>query len=240
MCKVSSQLAKCTPTKRTPVRPLPGADTQEHYQGPQDQRWGHQMGKKPPDTIRLVIQNVDGIPNNTKGAMKLDCLHTFTTENDIDIMALTELNTAWDCLNYKDRLHAKTRGWWEANQWSVTHNKQDTHGDDFQLGGTALLVLNKLSHKTTRPGDDTSGLGRWCWVRLRGKENHFLRVVSVYRPCKADGHLATYQQQVRGLSKQGKNTCPKQQILDDLKVQVETWQSEGNTVVILGDINKDI
>jgi len=37
-----------------------------------------------------------------------------------------------------------------------------------------------------------------------------------------------------------KNTCPKQQILNDLKAQVETWQLEGDTVIILGDINEDI
>jgi len=91
-----------------------------------------------------------------------------------------------------------------------------------------------------KPGDDTSGLGRWCWITLRRKENHFLRVVSVHRPCKADGHLTMYQQQVRWLSKQGRNTCPKQQIIDNCKAQVETWQLEGDTVIILGDINEDI
>jgi len=86
----------------------------------------------------------------------------------------------------------------------------------------------------------TSGLSRWCWTRLCRKENHFLRVVSVYRPCKTDGHLTMYQQQVRWLLKQGKNACPRQQILDDLKVQVETWQSKGDTVIILANINEDI
>jgi len=30
-----------------------------------------------------------------------------TKEQEIDIMALTELNMAWDCLEYKDRLLAK-------------------------------------------------------------------------------------------------------------------------------------
>jgi len=84
--------------------------------------------------------------------MKLDSLHTFMTENDFDIFALAELNTAWDCLDYKDRLPAKTWGWWEENQWSVTHNKQGTYGDNFQPRGTALLVMNKLSHKTTKLG----------------------------------------------------------------------------------------
>jgi len=80
-------------------------------------------------------------------------------ENDINIIVLTELNTAWDCLHYNERLQAKTRGWWEANQWSISQNKQDAHGDEFQLGGTAVLVVNKMYHKTTKLGDDPMGLG---------------------------------------------------------------------------------
>jgi len=68
----------------------------------------HTGRKKQPDMIRLVLQNVDGIPNNTKGEIKLDCLYMFTQEQEIDILALTELNMAWDCLEYKYCLPAKT------------------------------------------------------------------------------------------------------------------------------------
>jgi len=167
----------------------------------------------------------------------LDCLHTFTIKHDIDILALTKL-TACDQLEYKDCLPAKMHGWWEANQWSVSHNKQDTHRDDFQPSRTAIVMMNKISHKMTKPGDDT--LGRWCWTRLREKENHFLCIVSLYRPCKAEGQLTTYQQQVRWFSRQGKNVGPQDQILQDLKAQIEQWQSEGDMVIILTDISKDI
>jgi len=139
-----------------------------------------------------------------KEEIKLDCLHTFMTEN-IDILPWTELNTTSDYLEYKDQLPARTCIWWEANHWSMSHNKQDTHGDDFQLGGTALLIMNKLSHKMMKLEDDTSGLGRWCWAWLCRKENHFLWVVSVYQPCKADSHLTMYQQCVRWFTRQGKN-----------------------------------
>jgi len=59
-------------------------------------------------------------------------------------MAMTELNMAWDCLEYRDRLLAKTCRWWEANHWSTTHNKQDKYGDTFQPGGTTIVVLDAL------------------------------------------------------------------------------------------------
>ncbi len=49
-----------------------------------------------------------------------------------------------------------------------------------------------------------------------------------------------YQQHVRWFSQQGKNICPQDQILEDLKAQVALWQSEGDMVIILADINEDI
>jgi len=164
-----------------------------------DTNWEKQL-----DTIQLVLQNVNGIPNNMKGDIKLDFLHSFMLKNNIDILALMELNMAWDQMEYKDCLPAKTCSWWEVSQWSFFHNKQDTYGDDFQPSGTAILTMNKLSHKMTKLGDDTSGLGRWCWRWLHGKENHFLCIVSLYCPCKVDGHLTMYQQHVWWFSRQGK------------------------------------
>jgi len=228
------------PLCEPPTWPFPGLDEPDTDPRSQEDRWGHIMGHKQSDTIQIVLQNIDGIPNNNKGDIKLDCLHKFTKTLEIDILALTELNTACDHLEYKDWLPAKTKGWWEANQWSMAHNKQDTYGDDFQPGGMALLTMNKLSHKTTAPGDDTTGLGRWCWTCLRGKANHYLHIVLVYCPCKANGHLMTYQQQVRWFSKQGKSVCPWDQILIDLTIQVAQWTAEGDMVIILADINEDI
>jgi len=77
-----------------------------------------------------------------------------------------------------------------------SHNKQDKFGSEFQPGGAAILVLNKA----TRPGGAIMGPGQWCWIGLWGKDNHFIRIMSLYHPCKANSYLTTYQQQTRWLS----------------------------------------
>jgi len=46
------------------------------------------------------------------------------TEYQADIVALTELNMAWDKLPYKVWLPYKTCGLWEASHWRVSHNKK--------------------------------------------------------------------------------------------------------------------
>jgi len=115
-----------------------------------------------------MLQNVDGIPKHEDGNIKLDCLYQLTQDYQADIVALTELNMACDKQPYEERLPYKTCGWWEVSHWSMSHNKKDKHGDRFQPGSTAIVVLNKWAHWATRPGDDTTGLGCWSWVRLRG------------------------------------------------------------------------
>jgi len=186
------------------------------------------------------MQNVDGIPQHEDGNIKLDCLYQFTQDYQADIVALTERNMAWDKWPYEERLPYKTRGWWEASHWSVSHNKKDKHGDGFQPGGMAILVLNKWAHWAMRPGDNTTGLGCWSWVQLRGRENHHLRIVAVYHPCKANGHLMTYQQQIRGQPVHKPFMCPWKKLLQDLQEQIIAWRSEGDQVIILADMNDDV
>jgi len=49
-----------------------------------------------------------------------------------------------------------------------------------------------------------------------------------------------YQQQIRWFSKQGKDVCPRDQILVDLTAQVDQWLSKGNIIIILADINNNV
>jgi len=107
------------------------------------------LGERQPGTIRFILQNVDGIPTHEDGDIKLDSLKQFANENQADIITLTELNTAWDKLPYESRLPRKTRGWWEASHWSISHNKKDKYGTSFQPGGTAIVTLNMWAHCAT-------------------------------------------------------------------------------------------
>jgi len=56
---------------------------------------------------------------------------------------------AWDKVPFEARIPHKTHGWWEAQHWSISHNKKNKFGDTFQPGGKAVVVLNELAHHTT-------------------------------------------------------------------------------------------
>jgi len=216
---------------------LPGVEVT--LQDKQDS-WGHHMCHKPPNTIRVLLQNIGGIDANHKGSVKLAALHEFMVEHQVDITAITECNVAWSQVDSELSPQEQTRFWWENAHWSVTHNRKDPDAAKYQPGGASLVVVNQLSHRAQRPGDDTVGLGRWCWARLRGKNNQHLRLISAYRPCPSLGPLSTYQQQVRYWSSIRINCCPRAKWLTDLQHQILQWQEEGDYIVLLADMNEDV
>ncbi len=51
-----------------------------------------------------------------------------------------------------------------------------------QYGGVGALALGETWHRLCGTGEDLTGLGRWVWMRYKGKGEHHLRVVGAYRP----------------------------------------------------------
>jgi len=202
--------------------------------------WGHHMSHKPPNTIWILLQNIGGIDTNHKGSVKLAALHEFMVEHQVNITAITESNVAWSQVEPELLPQEQMQFWWENSHWSLTYNRQDLDAAKYQPGGACLVMVNQLSHWAQRPGNDTVGLGRWCWARLRGKNNQHLQLISAYCPCPSLGPPSTYQQQVRYWSSKRINCCPREKWLTDLQHQILLWQEEGNYIVLLADMNKDV
>ena len=79
----------------------------------------------------------------------------------------------------------------------VSSNKNLMHETPWNLtGGTAITIDEGfLAHTTTNGmGKDPTKLGRWTWMRLRGKDQIHTRFVSAYRPCKNVGISTTWTQ----------------------------------------------
>jgi len=202
--------------------------------------WGHELRHKDSNTIQILLQNTGGIDHKPGSLIKLAALYDFMQDAQVDIATLTECNTAWDKIDYSLHPTQQTKFWWENAHWSISNNRQDPDSAPYQPGGASIVAVNQVSHRAQRPGDDTAGLGRWCWARLRGKNNNFLRVVSAYRPCPSNGPLSTYQQQMRYWSASNLDCCPRDKFLVDLQKEVERWQAEGDQVIILADMNEDV
>jgi len=201
---------------------------------------GSTTRRKTKQQDRICFQNVGGLITETDGDIKLQVLLQFTQQHQIDVFGFAEHNTCWDLLQKNEQIIEKTRGWWENSHWSISYNKCEAHPIAHQPGRTGLGVFNAFSHKALKPGGDDEGLGRWSWVCLRGHAGHILCIVLAYRPCYSMGPLSTYQQQIRYLAAKDCTDTPKTRFLTDLKTAIKQWQNEGDTVIVLADMNEDV
>ena len=109
-------------------------------------------------------------------------------------------------------------------------------------GGTALTVdrISRGHHASN--GVDSSGLGRWTWIRLEGKLNTFASYIAAYRPCHNDKDVAsTWNQHVRYFSDQGiQSPNPRDIFDDDLIALLRIMLQNGDNVILGIDMNEDV
>jgi len=108
--------------------------------------WGNTMGKKQPNSMHIVFQNVGGLIPTTDSDLKLTILQQFIQHHNIDVFSFAEHNKCWDVVPKNLQLTEHTKGWWENAQWSVGYNKCNIEPSEHQPGRTGLLVVNEFSH----------------------------------------------------------------------------------------------
>jgi len=106
-----------------------------------------------------MFPNVGGFSKDDDMVIKLEALHRTMTDRQIDIFGFMEANTCWDVVPEQQRLAWYTCGWWENSQWSLSYNRLEMDMPIHKPGGTGIVCVNQVAHKTLKPGNDLSGLG---------------------------------------------------------------------------------
>ena len=65
-------------------------------------------------------------------------------------------------------------------------------------------------------------------------------MITVYQPYKAAGSKIVYTQQLRYLTNKEDERNPKEVLMEDLNLDAEKWSRRDESIVIIGDFNKDI
>ena len=132
------------------------------------------------------------------------------------------------------------------NSYSLhSHNKHEGFNKGSELyGGTALaLDLNMRSHKAENSGNrtDTTRLGQWTWVQIKGKDNIHTQFISAYRPCASKRGISTVWAQHRTyFQDQG---FPDPYLIrffdNNLCNLLKEWLEIGDNIVLGIDMNKN-
>ena len=120
--------------------------------------------------LRFYFENIDGfrvqprcpIHNNND---KIKYYNTMTTRLETDIICGVEARTNWSMLprNYQLSNLIQLR---EGARAITEHNEHETFNIP-QQGGTFLAIKEQSQGMIDSMGKDTTGLGRWFWIRLK-------------------------------------------------------------------------
>ena len=201
---------------------------------PQDS-WGDKMKKKKDKTVRICMVNVNGIGSHARSAKSED-LRRFIVEQRVDVMGICELGVNWGRVHAAHTFWDRTKRWVDTRRVSVAYNSRDILSRRAQPGGTATLVVDDVAHRYKGSGFDTTGLGRWSWIVITGKQQCVTRIVTAYCPVKSTKGLNTvYAQQLAYFK-----TDPVSKFWDDLATEVAQWHAAGEQIILMGDWNEPV
>jgi hypothetical protein len=111
-----------------------------------------------------------------------------------------------------------------------------------QYGGCAIMVMNLISAEVQNTRVDSTGLGRWCWIRL-GSGQRKTRIVMAYQPsnssCSSAG-MTVKDQQSRYFCARGDARSPRTIFFEQLITQLLLWKSINNNIDLLGNFNENV
>ena len=183
---------------------------------PNSSAWGDTLTTKDSGTIRIAFRNINSFPIHSKDTRNLEFISDIHN-GCFDIYGITETNIAWNMLDRSTLPSERFRGKFEAAHWICSNNTQEAVSNKSlqqsggtmmvcvsnkslqQSGETMMVCVNKLCHRVLRSGKDK--MGSWSWILLRGKDEHQLGVITMYRAVKSTGELSAYRQQQRTLEK---------------------------------------
>jgi len=110
------------------------------------------------------------------------------------------------------------------------------------FGGTACFLPGPTAHRSVSHGSDSSGLGRWSWTLLRGRNGLQTRIITGYRPVRSynDEALTVYAQQELFFRQQGAWRDPRVAFFEDLDALIQESAGNGEQIILGMDLNEDI
>jgi hypothetical protein len=198
--------------------------------------YGDKMNK----IVRIGLQNMQLLPENSKHYKSRQSIDHIK-QGEYDVWLMNEVGLCWPKLAAVDQWFERILGKLNDSHSLFAHNNQELElSSTIQYGGVGVVSSSEIKHRIIDQGRDPSGLGRYVWIRLQGKEGHTTRIVSAYRPCQSDGAGSVFRQHQRIFSSRGDFGTPLDAFLQDLTADIQVWKDAGDHLVIGMDANEDV
>jgi len=101
----------------------------------------------------------------------------FGREYKADALLCQESGLNWDRVPRVGKLEAIMKT--DLIMQTVTaHNEYEMEIRKRQWGGTWAVAYGEFATQMLEVGKDETGLGRWAWMKLQGKDDHVLQNIS--------------------------------------------------------------
>jgi hypothetical protein len=203
------------------------------------QVFGNKPLKKLPFTFPVGMQNVNMLPESARH-YKSRQLVNHIREGEYDIFFMNEVRLYWNKLDACDQWAERVTSLNDSTAIFANNTTELELSETLQYGGVGMVATGETKHQILSRGKDPTGMGRWVWMRMEGKANLHVRLVTAYRPCESGGTSTVFQQHSRALAKKGDFRNPRTAILEDLAEAIIEWKTLGDHVILAMDANEDV
>jgi hypothetical protein len=191
------------------------------------------LSKKPAHTFRCAFQNIQVLPESARH-YKSRQLVNHLREGKYDLVMLNEVGLSWNKLDAADQWddHVLIGGLHDSTAIFSYNTQEPTLLAKMQYGGVGIIAMAEAKHMIIDRGYDPSGMGRWAWRRMEGKEGHHMRFVTAYCPCQQSGSASSvFQQQARAMALHQDFRNPRTALLEDVVAAMIEWKALGDHIV---------
>ena len=209
-------------------------------------RYGYVPPEKPDDTVRVLYENLSSLALFTEGPLrhrKVRQLNKLMSEYGADLFAGCETRTDWRFVTQEDDRFCNLFGLGNAAKGIASSNVNDRQIRRDQWGGTCIAAVGRFSSFVKEVGSDSSGLGRWSWVRVGGG-GKTTRMIIAYQPCGTRGRKTmgetVWDQHTRYFEARGEIRDPKTMFKQDLVNLLRQSKASGDEILLMGDFNENV
>jgi hypothetical protein len=194
--------------------------------------------RKKDGIVRIGYNNINGMGNSQADGRNRE-LHGFIKSGAFDIFGMSETNISWK--NNAEHIKDIMFGWFRRMSLSYEYYRDYPGTASYQVGGVAQMAIGEITGRKSKQGGDKSGQGRWTWQTYKGKNNRLVRVITAYRPVKnLVSAGSVWNQQQYYADKHSKTGNPHQRWLEDLCSEIVEWIQQGESLIVLVDLNDNI
>ena len=176
----------------------------------------------------------------------MEKLRKTVIKQEVDILALTELNKRWSAIEEENTIWTAMRRWRKQSRTYAAYNKLDPRKTKELYGGTSLTLFNEVALRKQKNGADPRKLGRWTWTTIEGKNECKTLILSAYCPCRSTngGPTTVWAQHLDAMTEwetdlPSEIDDPRKLFWYDLAATIKAATDDGYKIMLLGDFNSD-